>query len=200
MEPKDAAKALLAMEHHEETLTARASGLTSMVWGIAVAAIFLGYQTLSGWAELNGAEWLDFVLWAPWVIMGTIVTKKIWASQSVNLSADEFKQGSSTAMKACFGVGIAAAALTILMAVVIDVAWNTHVVMLLVTAFMAAASAALQWKFLPQPAFFVAAIAASVIAVIMGTQGWDWEPSGFVAALAGGLTWFIPGYLTYARG
>ncbi|MGB1697670.1 MAG: hypothetical protein ACPHK8_04665 [Thermoplasmatota archaeon] len=200
MEAKEAASVLLQMEHHEESLTARASGLTSMVWGLAVAAIFLGYQTLSGWAETNGAEWLDGFLWAPWVLMAVVLTRLIWNTLRVHVDPELAREGSRRAAIACGGVGLAAAALTILFTLVLQLDWNTHVVMLMVTAFMAAASAALQWKFLPQPAFFAAAAAGVGVALWMGVQEWAWEPAGFTAALTAGLMWFVPGYITYRRG
>lgn len=200
MEPQEAASVLHEFRQHPERLTRRASGLTSMVWGLAVATIFLGYQTLSGWASSHGQDWIDGILWAPWVLMASLITNRIWNALSVHVSEEDRKEGTRAAVKACTLTGIAAAALTLLLVVVIDIQFNTHAVMLLVTAFLAACAAALQWKFISQPAMVAMSLVSVLVAVLMGTQGWDWEPSGFVAALVGGANWFFPGYLTYKSG
>jgi hypothetical protein len=83
--PAQAIHALTQLEGYEEGLTARIGGLTSMVFGIAVAGIFVTYGVASAWGFVQRHPWVQSFLWVPWILAGTVITTSLWSLHAIQL-------------------------------------------------------------------------------------------------------------------
>lgn len=85
MTASEAARTLADLPRYEETLTAKAFGITVMAFGIASAAIGLTYHIGTPWLVGLGMPWLLSFLWAPWILAAALLTATVWHTQSISL-------------------------------------------------------------------------------------------------------------------
>jgi hypothetical protein len=89
--PHAAAQGLLELESYEETLTARAFGVTLIAFALAGSATTLSYAFAAEYFVDVGAPWLLSVLWAPWIVAAGFLSWLVWSTQSVRLRLDSDK-------------------------------------------------------------------------------------------------------------
>jgi hypothetical protein len=89
----DALRTTRELDSTYGALERRTGGLTWLIWGMAVAGIFMTYSYL-GLQRTLGArvEWVLPFAWSPWVAMGYISTGLTW--RSVALTAPRAASGS----------------------------------------------------------------------------------------------------------
>ncbi len=85
---KQAAQALSELGDAEEHLSQRMGGITTMIWGIISAAIFLAYGVAETTLE-GGYQALNAVLWLPFVAAGAFVTMRLWQHNAIILGRRE---------------------------------------------------------------------------------------------------------------
>lgn len=86
-------EAVSEIEHLEglhEAIAQRTIGLTWMVWGLAVAAIFVTYSYVGVLFDAYAAEVevLFAFLWAPWVALAAVITHQLWRSAGLVMPVD----------------------------------------------------------------------------------------------------------------
>lgn len=90
LSPQEAVERIDEVDNVHDALEQRTSGITWMVWGIAVAAIFVSYSYVGVLADAYDpqAASLNPILWAPWVLLAVIVTRQLWRSVGLVLEVD----------------------------------------------------------------------------------------------------------------
>lgn len=203
MTARDALRALGDLPRYEENLTAKAGGMTSMVWGLAAAGIFLTYLAAGDWLEEMRAYWAFALLWIPWVAAGIALSGAIWVSHAVSLRSDP-KTGQGLAKSLAFtGLFLAiAAALFLGLDVLAGVEWTVHSLMTVANGLFALAMAGVQMRAKACGAGNVAAAGAMMLAagIALGLAGASDVVSGLLGATVVGLGWFAAGVLTYRQG
>lgn len=74
-----ALKTIARLESLEPGLRLRTEGITWMIWGLVMAAIFFAYATLGAAYGENFPAWGEW-MWAPWVAAGMTATYALWRS------------------------------------------------------------------------------------------------------------------------
>lgn len=113
--PKEAAAHLRGLEGFEQRLTQRVGGLTCMVWGVVAPGIFVSYGVAALAAGVP--NWVFVVLWAPWVVLGVVLTRSLWALHAISLRAtgsDPPRRGWAFALAMLLFFGAALAGLHVL--------------------------------------------------------------------------------------
>lgn len=201
MTPTQAAAVLRDVGDIEERLTARANGITSMVWGITAAAIFLAYGTADPYLEDVGIPWLYSLLWAPLVAAGVALTGAVWNAHAITLRRNpETRKG--LLMSGGFVLlffGVCAGVFGLLYALA-DVDWNTSSLMALVNGLFAVAVAAFLRRDCRPAPLVAAGVAMAAVGLTLGLSGLHHQAATLLAALGVGLSWFLSGLYTYARG
>ncbi len=94
LSPEDAVRALAGLERYEETLTAKAFGITMMAFGIAGAATSLSYAYAADWIAARGYAWALSFLWIPWIFAASLVAATVWKAHAVSLPQHDKPRGS----------------------------------------------------------------------------------------------------------
>lgn len=89
LSPREAIQTLEKLGSIEERLTARTGGMTTMVWGIVGAGVFMTYAAAGNWPSDAGIPWLYSLLWIPWIVGGIVYTNTLWQTLSVTLKKRE---------------------------------------------------------------------------------------------------------------
>lgn len=87
LSPEEAVEEIERVDRMHDALEQRTSGLTWMVWGIAIAAIFVSYSYVGVIADAYdpAASSLDPFLWIPWVVLAVLTTRALWRSAGLVL-------------------------------------------------------------------------------------------------------------------
>jgi hypothetical protein len=80
---RDAIASLDEIEAIEALLRGRTEGLTTMIWGLITAGIFLSYQVVHTTAGHEGNMLLGF-LWLPWMLAGIGATLVLWRTAQLS--------------------------------------------------------------------------------------------------------------------
>lgn len=80
MTPQEAVETLARASRWEGSLAQRTEGLTWMIWGLAMAGMFVSY----GLADALDGEPIMPFLWAPWVIAGNLLTWALWRTAALH--------------------------------------------------------------------------------------------------------------------
>lgn len=198
MTPAQAAQVLQGIGGHEETLTARATGVTNMIWGMVAASIFLAYAAADG---LDGFRWFSTLLWAPFVAAGMLLTRRVWATHAVVLRV---RHEGKPSMSLLFSFGFAAVAVGLIFGLpAIGIEWSTHAIMLLVNGLLAivmGAFAKTVWCSCGGKETATAGVLMLAGGVALGILGLGEAATGLAAALVALACWFGSGLAIYARG
>lgn len=203
MTPHDALNALRDLPRYEERLEARTAGLTFMVWGIAIAGIFVTYTAAAHWLQAHGASWALAGLWVPWVVAGSTFSALLWSSHAITLRRSP-RAGPgvrlSIAVTALFLV--LAAVVFGLLDVLLGVEWTVNSLMAIASGLCAGTLGIWQRKAWGHGArhLGVAGIAMVVAGLTIGLTGVPATPAGLLAAAAVGAAWLIAGACTYRAG
>lgn len=204
MTPHDALHALRDLPRYEERLTARANGLTGMVWALATAGIFLTYGTADPFLEDAGHTWAFAFLWMPWVLAGVATTGAIWHSLAISLKRDP---GAAKGL-ATSGIGIGlflvlAAGLFYGLDALADVEWTTSAIMTMANGLFAATFAFILQRRYPacRPGpLVVAGVVMLLAGAGIGLAGVESAAAALLGAFAAGTSWFGAGLHAYVKG
>lgn len=203
LSPHDALHALGDLPRYEERLEMRTGGLTCMVWGIAIAGIFMTYAAAGDWLEAREAYWGFGLLWIPWVAMGSVTTATLWRSHAITLRREaDARQG----LLASGGITLAfvavAAALFVGLDVVAGVEWAVHSIMAVASGILALGMGLLtrrHWG-VGSRNLMVAGGVIVAGAVVLGLSSAGDTATGLLASALTGAGWFGAGLSTYAKG
>lgn len=203
MTPDDALAALRELPRYEERLAARTGGLTFMMWGLAVAGIFLTYSAAGDWLVRNRAEWAFALLWVPWVAAGSALTALLWTSHAVTLrQPPEAAPGLRLSLAVTALFVVLAGAVFVAVDRFAGAAWTAHSLMLTASGLCAAILGAWQrrtWG--PAARTLLAAGAAMALGgVVLGAAGVHEEAAGLLAAAIAGTSWMAAGAVAYRMG
>lgn len=203
MTPQDALRALGDLPRYEETLTARTGGLTSMLWGLVGAGIFLTYSTASDLIETAGAYWAFALLWIPWVAAGIAFTGALWSNHAVSLRRDpQLGRGLGFSLGlVAFFLGMAVV-LFFVLDVLAGVEWTIHSLMTIVNGLFAVGLGAFQARHRHSGAKWVMAAGAIMLlaGLAIGARGLSDDAAALLGAAATASAWFGAGALTYRLG
>lgn len=203
MTPTQAAEVLRDLEVHEQRLDRRTGGLTTMLWGLVSAGIFLTYNAAAAWIEAHEVHWLFSLLWMPWVAAGIGITNALWANLSLSLRREpQTRQGTLVSLLMT-GVFLAlAAGVFLALDILAGIAWTVNSLMTIVNGLFAAAVAIMVhrlWGFL-DASLLVAAGAMVAAGIALGAADVSYGASGLLGALVTGTGWIAAGAATYRRG
>ncbi len=193
----DAARTLSELEDAEELLSQRTGGITTMVWGIISAAIFLAYGVVETILEV---QWVFAVVWVPFVVAGAIVTKHMWRQNAVVLGRPETAGVKGTAITTLGFLGLGA--ILFVGSRAMGIAWDMDGIMTTVNGLMAGIIGVLLrrhgargWSHL------IGAATAMIIGGILLGIG-DLRVGVDVLAAAGicGFSWFLAGFAMHQQG
>ena len=106
---RGAVEAMRSLEGVTEALRRRTAGMTWMIWGFVVPAIFLSYNALGATGALDDpGPWLVAllnVLWAPWVAIGVLATRALWRSAALPMAQDVRKARRDGVLQGALFVG-----------------------------------------------------------------------------------------------
>lgn len=95
MSAHEAAGLLTEIDGYEEELTARTAGLTWILWGIAIPGLFISYNAAGHWIfDHGGPEWIQGILWMPWIAGASLATNWLWKLNAVTLGLDHSSEES----------------------------------------------------------------------------------------------------------
>lgn len=203
MTPRDALAALTDLPHYEERLTARTAGLTSMVWGIGGAAIFLTYATASDLIEARQVYWLYALLWMPWVAAGIATTGALWRSQSLSLRRNPaMAKGFTLSLGYTLLFLVLAGTAFVGLQLVGNAQWTTHSVMAVANGLFGVALGfhQMRTRSCGGRAILVAGVAMLVGGAALGMSGLGDDASALLGAALIGAAWFTAGLVTYRQG
>lgn len=203
MTAQDALHALRDLPRYEERLTARAGGLTFMLWGLATAGIFTTYAAAAEPLEARGAYWAFGVLWVPWTAAGIAASAALWSSHAVTMRrAPGAREGLRQSLLFTFGFLALAAALFAVLDLWAGVEWDVNGVLAVASGLFAILVGLLQRKAWGPGARNVAVAGACMVlaGVALGVSGTGGAAAAFTAAAVVGSGWFLAGVATYARG
>lgn len=199
----DALHALGDLPRYEEKLEMRTGGLTCMVWGLAIAGIFMTYAAAGQWLEDLGAYWVFSVLWVPWVVAGSVTSSTLWRSHAVTLRREpDARQGWLVSV----GITVAFLVVAAVLFVVLDVGgvfkWTIHSIMALSSGVIAVGLGVFtrrHWG-VGSRNLILAGMAIAAGAVALGLSGASETASGLLASALTGIGWFTAGLATYRKG
>ncbi len=199
LSPTEAANALRELEAAEEVLSQRTGGITTMMWGIISAAIFLVYgvaeRTLIGPQNIA----MSF-LWLPFVAAGTLLTRKLWQHNALALGQDD--QGSVWETIAYCGGFLIVAAVLFLVTRAIGIVWDVDGMMTTVNGLLAGTIAfglrrhnVRGWTHLLN-----AGIAMVLGGILLGILELRIGLDVLTAAAICGVSWFTAGFALHQQG
>lgn len=203
MSPHDALLALNDLPHYEERLEARTGGLTCMLWGLAVAGIFMTYTAAADLIEQAEASWAFSLLWMPWVIAGSALSGMLWRSNAITLrKPDEARQGYMISVVTTLAFIGFAAALFVGLNVLAGLEWTVHSFMTVASGLMALLLATWQRRAWGPGArnVAIAGLVMVLAGIALGLSGVGDTGAGLLASAATGLAWFGAGLATYRMG
>lgn len=202
MTPTQAAQVLREVDGYEETVHLHTQGLTNMVWGLAVAAIFLAYGTAIPWLETVDAMWLAPFLWIPFAAGALVTGNAIWATQAARLGITPSRRDLVISGGLVLGFLAASAVLWSLLDDLAPLDWQPPAALLLATGLFSIVLGLLYRTRSPLGcnASIIAGVSTATAAVALAATGWALDAQTLVAALGGGATWFVPGLILYRRG
>lgn len=88
--PEEAIERIDEVDDLDDAIRQRTSGITWMVWGIAIAGIFVSYSYVGVLADAYDpqAANLNPFLWVPWVLLAVIVSRQLWHSAGLVLEVE----------------------------------------------------------------------------------------------------------------
>lgn len=196
---KDAAKALSELGEAEELLSQRMGGITTMIWGVISAAIFLAYGVAE--TTLMGAQQAVMaVVWVPFVAAGALVTMRLWQHNAIILGRRESGTIRETGLVTAGFLVLAAALFFGSRAAGID--WDMDGIMTTVNGLMAGVigvmlrrHGARGWTHL-----IGASVAMIVGGVLLGILDLRTGVDVFAAASICGFSWFQAGFAIHQQG
>lgn len=203
MTPKQALDALGDLPRYEETLTARTGGLTSMLWGLVGAGIFLTYATASDLVEAREAYWAFALLWMPWVAAGIAFTGALWNNHAVSLRRDpDLLRGLGFSLKLVAFFLAVAVLMFVALDVLAGVEWTIHALMTVVNGLFAFGLGAVQARQRHAGARWVIAAGFAMVAagLAIGASGLGDDAAALLGATATATSWFTAGAVTYRQG
>lgn len=203
MTPQQALDALGDLPHYEESLTARTGGLTSMLWGLVGAAIFLTYATASDLVQRHEAYWAYAVLWVPWVAAGIAFTGGLWNNHAVSLRRDpHLLRGLGFSLKLVAFFLAVAGLMFLALEVLAGVEWTVHSLMTVVNGLFAFGLGTVQLRHRHAGARWVMAAGFAMVAagLAIGASGLDDDVAALGGAAATATSWFTAGAITYHQG
>ncbi len=198
LSPEGALTALSELDRYEERLTARAGGITWMIWGTAVPGIFTTYNTANPWIGSVGLDWLNALLWIPWIVGATLATNMLWKSQSVVLETHDAGPNGwlvSLAFAVTFGAILGGVYL-------LGPDLGPNGLMLLVTGLLTLVMAAayrIAWEH-PAVPTTLAGLAIAAVALAIGTSGLAQPATAMLSAATVAVAYYGLGGYLYARG
>lgn len=202
MTPAQAAQILRDVEGYEETLSLHTAGLTHMVWGVAVAGIFLMYGSAMDWLQQVGAAWAAAVLWVPFVVAGLWITRSLWHSHAVHFGEDPDPRDMVWSALATVGFLGGSVLLWLFLDGLAPLRWLPPTAMLFATGVFAI----VMGVFFRNRSRFacntlaIAGVSTALGAIALAATDWSIVIQNLVSAIGGGLTWFVPGHVLYQRG
>ncbi len=203
MTPAEAMDALRRVEGYEESLTARAAGITGMLWGIVVAGIFMTYTAAGAPLSRAGDEWAFGLLWMPWVLVGVVATGHVWSAHAISLHR-QASTGKGILISSLYTLGflLILGGAFALFEYILDWGWNAQTVALLANADFAFIIGAIH-RYHREPGgipYMAAALLIGAGAFVLGALDLADAPTGFLAAAIAGSCWFGAGLWTYRSG
>lgn len=203
MTPHDALHALSDLPHYEERLEARTGGLTCMLWGLAVAGIFMTYTAATDLIEQAEMYWAFSLLWVPWVVAGSALSGMLWRSNAITLrKPTEARAGYVISVVTTLAFIGFAAALFLALDVLAGLEWTIHSFMTVASGLMALFLATWQRRAWGPGARNLAVAGALMVlaGAAIGLSGVGDTGAGLLAASAAGAAWFGAGIVTYRMG
>lgn len=203
MTPHDALHALNDLPRYEERLEARTAGLTFMLWGFAIAGIFVTYTAAADWLESNDASWALAVLWVPWVAAGSAFVALLWTSHAITLRRRPARaHGIRFSVMVTLLFLVLAGVVFGVLDVLIGVEWTINSLMAVASGLCAAILGLWQRKDWGHGArnLIVAGVAMVVSGLSIGLSGVGPTAAGLMAASSVGAAWLIAGACTYRSG
>ena len=203
MSPRDALSALADLPRYEERLEMRTGGLTCMVWGLAIAGIFVTYAAAADVLEAHEAYWAFGLLWIPWVVAGSVASATLWRSHAITLRRDaDARQGWKVSGAITLAFLAVAAGLFVALDLVAGVEWTVHSIMALASGVMAVALGLVTWRHWGAGSRHLLVAGAVILAgaFALGLSGIGEDASGLLAAALTGTAWFAAGLATYRKG
>lgn len=203
MTPHDALHALSDLPHYEEGLEARTGGLTCMLWGLAIAGIFMTYAAAADLLEQAEAYWAFTLLWVPWVVAGSALSGMLWRSNAITLrKPGEAGPGYRISVVTTLAFIGFAAALFFGLDVLAGLEWTMHSVMTVASGLMALLLATWQRRSWGPGArnVAIAGVLMVLAGVGLGLSGVGDEGAGLLASATTGVAWFGAGIATYRMG
>ncbi len=200
--PADAAAALREASTYEESLSIRTSGLTTMMWGLVAAGIFMTYAGVGSFFHRHGTEWAFNVVWIPWVATGILLTRLLWSSHAVTLEHDDHWRKDLLVSLGFVGAFIAVAMILFMFIEGTDAHWATSAIMLATNGFLALGIAVMHrraWCF-RDPSLFVAAFTMIGAGLWMGFAGLGDLAASLLGGVVAGVAWITAGAIAYSRG
>lgn len=202
---QDAAQVLGDLPRYEESLTARAAGLTLMLWGLVAAGTFMTYASFHGLLD-HEAAWtrvLGFA-WVAWAAAGVAATLFVWRSHAIALHGRH--RDRPTLLRIAAGLVAFAVLLYGLVALYLSPladGWNmaglvllAHALLTLLVALWLRSPAArpvrrsLSW----------AAAGLLLVGLLLTASSVEMGVVLMLGALLVGGAWFLAGIATYAQG
>lgn len=199
----DALAALNDLPRYEETLTSRTGGLTSMLWGLVGAGIFLTYATASDLIEANGVHWVYALLWMPWVAAGIAFTGALWTNHAVSLRRDPHVMRGLRFSLTLVAFFLAMAGLLYLaLDLLAGVEWTVHALMTVVNGLFAFGLGAVQVRQRHAGGRWVVAAGFAMVAsgLAIGAAGFGDDAAALAGAAATATAWIAAGGITYRQG
>jgi len=203
MTPHEALDALSDLPRYEERLEARTAGLTFMLWGFAIAGIFVTYTAAADWLEDNDAAWALAALWVPWVAAGSAFTAMLWTSHAITLRRDPAKEhGMRISLVITLLFLVLAAGVFGILDVLLGVEWTINSLMAVASGLCAALLGVWQRKQWGPGArnLIVAGLGMLAAGLTIGLTGVGPTAAGLLAASAVGTAWMVAGACTYRSG
>jgi hypothetical protein len=203
MTPRDALHALGDLPRYEERLEMRTGGLTLMVWGLAIAGIFMTYAAAGPWLEGLGAYWGFSLLWVPWVVAGSVASSTLWRSHAITLRREpDGRKGWLTSLVLSGAFLIVAAVLFVALDVGGVFEWTIHSIMAMSSGVLALGMGLAMRRHWGAGArnLVLAGLAILAGAIAIGLSGVGETASGLLAATLTGAGWFTAGLATYTKG
>lgn len=203
MTPHDALRALSDLPHYEERLEVRTGGLTCMLWGLAIAGIFMTYTAAADLLEQAEADWAFSLLWVPWVLAGSALSGLLWRSNAIALRRPVDGRPGYVISAVTTLAYIAFAALLFLgLDVLAGLEWTVHSVMTVASGLMALLLATWQRRAWGPGArnVAVAGVAMVLAGIALGLSGVGDTGAGLLASAVTGVAWFGAGIATYRLG
>lgn len=78
LDAREAAETIDSLQSVDDALARRTAGVTWMIWGLVAPAIFVTYAAFGSALRGSSLSFLQALLWAPWVLLGSLATWAAW--------------------------------------------------------------------------------------------------------------------------